>query len=90
MEIELSKIDTSKLSEDQKDIVNCIGIESYYKLSQYYGGSQIYVARPNAIDKKIRNEMIIDEFDRGASYKELALKYGLSTVWIRNIVDGKT
>lgn len=85
---ELSKFDTNKLSEDQKDIAECIGIESYYKLTRYYGGSSIYIARPDSIDNQKRNEMIINEFNNGASYKELALKYGLSTVWIRNIVNG--
>lgn len=86
---ELTNFDVSKLSEDQQDIIECIGIESYYKLTQYYGGSSIYIARPDAIDKQKRNKMIIDEFNKGASYKELALKYGLSTVWVRNIADGK-
>ena len=33
--------------------------------------------------------MIIDEFNNGATYRELAIKYGLTAVWVRNIVDGK-
>ena len=89
MSSELSNFDVSKLSEDQKDIVECIGVESYYKLMQYYGGSSIYIPRPSVVDKQMRNKMIVEEFNKGASYKELALKYGLTTIWIRNIVDGK-
>lgn len=85
----LTNIDVNQLSEDQKSIAECIGIESYYKLTQNYGGSSIYVARPNTIDKQRRNLMIINEFQKGASYKELALKYGLTTIWVRNIVNGK-
>lgn len=90
MDKKMSNFDVSKLSDDQRDIAECIGIDSYYKLTQYYGGSSIYIARPDVIDKQKRNEMIIAEFNQGASYKKLALKYGLTTVWIRNIVNGKT
>lgn len=89
MESKLSNFDANKLSEDQKNIIECIGIESYYKLTQYYGGSSIYIARPNAIDRQKRDKMIIDEFNKGASYKELASKYRLSTVWVRKIVNGE-
>jgi len=90
MDSNLSDFDVSHLSEDQKNIAECIGLESYYKLTQHYGGSSIYVARPNTIDKQKRNRMIINDFNKGASYKELALKYGLTTIWVRNIVNGKT
>lgn len=51
--------------------------------------SSIYISRADSIDKKCRNRMIIDEFNNGATYKELAIKYGLTVVWVRNIVDGK-
>lgn len=85
----ISDIDLNKLSEDQRELINCIGIESYYKLAQYYGGSQIYIARPNALDKLKRNGMIIKEFEDGASYKEIAVKYGLTTVWVRKIISGE-
>lgn len=82
----LFNIDVSKLAEDQKDIVECIGIESYYKLTQYYGGSQIYIARPTAIDKQKRNKMIIEEFNKGVGYRQLAIKYNLTETWVRMIV----
>ncbi len=85
----ISDIDLNKLSEDQRELAECIGIENYYKLAQYYGGSQIYIARPNTIDKQKRNRMIIREFEQGSSYKEIAGKYGLTTVWVRKIISGE-
>lgn len=85
----LQNFDVRQLSEDQRDIVECIGIENYYKLTKRYGGSSIYISRADSIDKKCRNRMIIDEFNNGATYRELAIKYGLTAVWVRNIVDGK-
>lgn len=89
MEKGLSNIDINKLQGNQQDIVECIGIESYYKLAERFGGGNIYIARVDAIDKQQRNAMIISEYKKGVTYRELAIKYRLSEVWIRNIVDGK-
>ncbi|MFV0342754.1 MAG: Mor transcription activator family protein [Anaerocolumna sp.] len=85
----LHLINLYELSEDQRELANCIGVEGYYKLTKRYGGSSIYIARPDAIDRQSRNDKIIQEYEQGATYKQLASKYRLSTVWIRNIVDGK-
>lgn len=90
MEKKLSDFDFSALRENQQEIIDCIGLESYYKLSEWFGGSTIYVARANAIvSTQQRNEMIIEDFKNGATYRELAAKYNLSETWIRNIVAGR-
>lgn len=85
----LLNFDASQLSEDQRDIIECIGIENYYKLMKRYGGCSIYISKADSIDKECRNRMIIDEFNNGATYRELAIKYGLTSVWVKNIVNGK-
>lgn len=83
-------INIHKLTDDQRVIAECIGVESYYKLSQTFGGSSIYIARPGIIaQRELRNASIIEDFNNGLSYRDLAYKYGLSDVWIRNIIDGK-
>ena len=41
-----------------------------------------------SLEKTVRDELIKEEFD-GSNYKELALKYGLTETWIRNIVLDK-
>lgn len=89
MERSLLNFDISKLQESQQDIIECIGIESYYKLAKRFGGGTLYIARVDKIDKKQRNKMIINEYKNGATYRELAVKYNLTAIWIRNIVDGK-
>lgn len=85
----LSDFDINKLSEEQKELVKCIGIESYYKLTQQYGGSSVYIARPAIIDRQERNRMIINEFEKGLSYREIAVKYGLTAFWVKQIISGE-
>lgn len=85
----ISDIDLNKLSEDQRELAECIGIESYCKLLQYYGGSHIYIPKPNTINKLERDRMIIEEYAKGASYREIAIKYGLTTIWVRKIISGE-
>lgn len=79
----------SDLSEDQQDIIECIGIENYYKLSERFGGGAIYIQKPHALNRKKRNEMIINEYNEGNSYRNIAAKYNLTEVWVRNIIAGK-
>lgn len=86
---ELSNIDVTKLSKDQQEIIECIGMENYYKLSRNYGGQTIYIGRAKIVERQERDKKILDEFRKGASYKELAIKYRLSEIWIRKLVNGK-
>ena len=51
-------------------------------------GTSIYIPKIESLEKTVRDELIKEEFD-GSNYKELALKYGLTETWIRNIVLDK-
>ena len=71
------------LSREQRDLMECIGLEAYGKLVKAYGGSRIYIAKPNTVGKSKRRE-----FD-GRNYRFLANKYGLSENHIRPILTHK-
>lgn len=73
------------LSREQRDLMECIGLEAYGKLVKAYGGSRIYIAKPDTVGKSKRNESIRREFD-GRNYRFLANKYGLSENHIRLIL----
>lgn len=80
-------LELTELSEEQRQIAEAIGMESYIKLSESFGGTNIYVAKANEIVlRKERDERIRKEFN-GYNHTELALKYGLTEKWIRNIVS---
>lgn len=69
-----------------REIVEVVGIEATVKLAQRYGGLAVYVPKPNALFEKRRNELIRRDA-RVHGYRETALKYGLTEVWVRQIVD---
>ncbi len=78
-----------ELSKEQKQIAEAIGLDAYLLLSKTFGGTSIYIAKAEEIlHRKTRDEQIRNEFN-GNNYSQLAQKYGLTEVWIRNIVYDK-
>lgn len=68
------------------DAVGIIGLEAFMKLSADLGGTSFYVPKFENVIARARDRLIIKEFDSGKNIKELALKYGLTEIWIRNII----
>lgn len=71
--------------EQQKALAELIGIENYKKLVEVYGGSSsIYIYKRDSFLRTLRDKKIKEEFK--GNYKELAQKYNLTEMAIRNIV----
>lgn len=82
-------LELEALREEQRQIAEVIGVENYLKLTRKFGGTTIYIAKAEEIVKRNeRDEKIREEFD-GSNYAQLAFKYGLTEVWVRNIVSEK-
>lgn len=75
------------LDEDQQELADCIGFESYKKFIMTYGGSIINVHVPALVCIRTRNRKIRNEFD-GRNYRQLAQKYELSESMVRRIING--
>ncbi len=84
----LDKVQMDNLDEEQKTLAELIGLESFKKLVKAFNGTSIYVPKIESVEKAVRDNMIREEFN-GGNYKELALKYGLTEMWIRIIVMDK-
>jgi Mor family transcriptional regulator len=69
-----------------QELVEVVGIEATVKLAIRYGGLAVYVPKPNALFEKKRNDMIRRDV-RIHGYRETAVKYGLTEVWVRQICD---
>lgn len=65
-------------------IANEIGFENTLKLAKLLGGSYIYFNKIESIERPLRDRHIREEFN-GYNYKELAKKYNLTEIQIRNI-----
>ena len=64
-----------------------IGIENALKLNDLWGGLQIYFHKLDALLQQQRDALIRKDRAAGMGYQQLALKYKLTEVWIRQIVD---
>lgn len=84
----LDKVQMEDLDEEQRTLAGLIGIEAFRALVRSYNGTPIYIPKIESLEKPVRDELIREEFD-GKNYRELALKYGLTETWIRNIVIEK-
>lgn len=82
----LDNITLDDLDEDQRDLAECIGLESYKKLVESYAGSYVYVRKPDTVTVNVRNAQIRKEFN-GYNYLDLAKKFNLSEISIRRIVS---
>lgn len=84
----LDMVQMENLDEEQKVLAELIGLEGFKNLVRTFSGTSIYVPKIESLEKAVRDELIKEEFD-GDNYRELALKYGLTETWIRNIVSDK-
>ncbi|MBD5142105.1 MAG: DNA-binding protein [Ruminococcus sp.] len=74
-----------QLSGEQRDIAEVIGLESYRKLVEQYGGTHVYICKAETILRELRNNEIRSQFN-GCNYRELAKKYCVSEMTVRKIV----
>lgn len=65
-------------------IASEIGIDNFIKLTKLVGGLTFYVPKPESILKPARDLCIKQEYN-GYNAQKLALKYGLSEKWIREL-----
>ena len=73
------------LPEGVIDVVDVIGIDAFKGLVKLAGGSLLYIPNESNLVKPIRNRKIREEFK--GSYKDISMKYGISEVQARNIIN---
>lgn len=86
--LEIEKITLERLSGDQKELAEIVGIEAYRKLVANYGGMSIYINKSETVLREFRNAEICNSFN-GFNYRELAKKYNLSEKTVREIISGR-
>lgn len=84
------KIKDDNLTGEIKEIAEVIGVENAKKLIYYFGGACIYIPVIKSVDLNKRNMMIAKGFQSGLTTKQLASKYSLCDVSIRNILKTGT
>jgi Mor family transcriptional regulator len=72
--------------EHFRPLVRGMGIEAALTLTKTSGGIMQYIPKYDCVTSAARNRLIKEEY-RDGNYKQLALKYGLSEIWVRDILD---
>lgn len=72
---------------DQEDSTAYSRMDILIKLAVYFGGQQIYLPKIDALIVRQRDRLIRRDRAMGYTYRDLARKYQLTEVWIRQIVD---
>lgn len=83
----LSMLRYEDLDETQRELADCIGMESYKNLIANYAGENITVRMPDKLTMKLRNELIRQDYIEGAGVRELSKKYHLSERTIRYLIS---
>jgi Mor family transcriptional regulator len=82
----LEEINLDDLPEPYREMSKAIGIKPTLEIARLYQGTGFYLPKLDSVINKIRDKKIKEEFD-GKNYKDLAIKYGLTDRWVRQIVD---
>ena len=81
----LELLSINDIPESIKDVVDVIGIDAFKGLVKLAGGSNLYIPNESNLVKPIRNRKIKEEFN--GNYRDISIKYGISEVQARNIVN---
>ena len=73
------------IADRYRPIVDIIGVDAFVELSIYACGDELYFPKPENIVAPAGNRRVKKEYN-GYNLKELAEKYNLTTVQIRNIL----
>lgn len=83
----LKLIEESPLTSIQ-ELLEAVDSENAYKLMKHFGGLTIFIPKIDKILALERNEKIKKDYSSGLSYTQLCKKYGLSSRYIKTIIDG--
>lgn len=75
-----------ELPQAYQDVARLFGMEMALGFSKHFGGLSVYFPKIENLLRKKRDENICKEFD-GSNYRELARKYELCEVHIREIAN---
>lgn len=79
-------IELDDIPIEQRDFAELVGLDTFRKLIEMYGGSSIYICKEDAILRQKRNLAIVEEFN-GTNYLALAKKYSLTERTIREVIN---
>lgn len=83
----IKEVAIEDIPESYQDLAANIGIEALLRLAAFLGGTTTYIPKIDCLVLAARDRLIIREFDKGVKPKEIAIKFDLTDVWVRKVID---
>ena len=81
----LKEITIDDLQEQHREIAETIGLKTLIKLSENFGGTQVYIPQIAELTKEFKYRNILEAFN-GDNIQQLAIKYRVSESTVYRIV----
>jgi Mor family transcriptional regulator len=85
--MDITKAFAESNNELIRECCRIIGVEKTIHLINNFGGTQLYIPMLKNLFKDNRNSCIYADFEKGHSFLNLSIKYGLASATIRDIVN---
>ena len=85
---DLNRLTIADFPDQYHDTIRLIGVKGFLAMMRTYGGTALYVPKADIVLRKVRDDKIKAEFN-GHNYRKLAIKYGLTEITIRHILEGE-
>jgi Mor family transcriptional regulator len=74
-------------NETYEQLTELIGAEAAWQVAKSFAGSPMYISK--AVITAAQHKAIRQEFKDGATYRELAIRYGYTERYVRTIIHRK-
>lgn len=85
----MNNIKLKDIPEQYLDLAEFLGIKTFISLTEFLGGSYIYIPTSKTFFNQIRNKEIKEMYEKGIDIKIISKKYNLSHNAIKKIIKKK-
>jgi Mor family transcriptional regulator len=87
MEKWMQQLKVEDLPEVYQSLAESLGVNGVIKLAENFGGTYMYIPKPDKLLRVARDAAIMKEYQNGVSIRELAKKFSLTDSRIRTIIS---
>ncbi|HBL49648.1 MAG TPA: hypothetical protein DD738_15715 [Ruminiclostridium sp.] len=82
----IASLKEEEVPEEYKLLLQTVGLDAFKKLIILFGGVTLYINTPKTFVRTVRDKKVVDDYEKGLSYSEIAVKHNITDRWVREIV----
>jgi Mor family transcriptional regulator len=83
----IGQVRPEDIPEKFKEWVDAVGVEGVLKIAELIGGTTFYMPKVKCFIPEARDRLIIEAFKKGERIPDIAIKFGLTDVWVRKLIS---